>query len=243
LTADRGGCRYGKDEVEIEDSSQDEIIAYKGARMKKPFALLALGLCAFLSAPAQASVGNIYVCYNCSGPAGNNFGFGVQDGPIFEINNTSGSAITNAVLTANGDPFAIGTIVAGGSFFIEPGITNDGNSGHTFFSVTGSGILDTSDSGPNSDTTPFSFTGMLGLVPLSVTFTPGDTHGPSLDGTIPQINFLGGGPNSDGACNNCFYGQVATLSTPTSVTPEPSSVLLFGTGLLALGFALKKAVV
>jgi hypothetical protein len=209
--------------------------------MKQLIALLALGLFAFLCAPAKADVGNIQVCYNCSAPQGNNFGFGVLDGPIFEINNTSATNITSAVLTANGDPFDIGLIAAGGHFFIEPGITNDGNSGHTFFFVTGS-ILDTSDTGPNSDSTPFSFTGMLGLVPLSISFTPGDTHGASLDDTIPLINFLGGGPYSDGACNNCFYGTVATITTPVSTIPEPSSVLLFGTGLLTLGLALKKRI-
>jgi hypothetical protein len=36
-------------------------------------------------APARADVvGNIQVCYFCN----NNFGQGVQDGPIFELNNT-----------------------------------------------------------------------------------------------------------------------------------------------------------
>jgi hypothetical protein len=209
--------------------------------MKQLIAVLALGLFAFLSAPAQADVGNIQVCYKCSGPAGNNFGFGTLDGPIFAINNTSATAITSAVLTANGDSFDIGTIAPGGQFLIVPGVTSDGNAGHTFFFVTGS-ILDTSDAGPSSDSTPFSFTGMLGLVPLSTSFTPGDTDGPSLDDTISQINFLGGGPFSDGDCSNCFSGTVATITAPVSTTPEPSSVLLFSTGLLALGLALKKRI-
>jgi hypothetical protein len=125
----------------------------------------------------------------------------VLDGAIFAITNTSGTAIASAVLTANDDSYVIGTINAGNTTLIEPGGSNDGHSGHTFFFVTG-GILNTSDSGPSSDSTPFSFTGTLGLVPISVTFTPGVAPDPSLDGTLPHhVNLLGGGsPARSGLC-------------------------------------------
>lgn len=210
--------------------------------------LLALGVCVLFSTAVKAdTVGNIQVCYNCSGPAGNNFGFGVQDSPIFAINNTSASAITGATLTigvggdnATLDTFNVGNIAAGGQVLIEVGVTSDGGFGHTFF-TTGGPVRDTSDVGPNSDSVPFAFLGTQGVV-VSANFTPGDTAQTSLDGTIAKINFLGGGPSSDGPCNNCFFGTVAFLTTPSATTPEPSSLLLLGTGLLALGLALKKTI-
>jgi hypothetical protein len=41
----------------------------------------------------------------------------------------------------------------------------------------------------------FDFTGLQGSVTItSGTFTPAATQGPSNDGTISAINFLGGGP-------------------------------------------------
>lgn len=82
---------------------------------------------------------------------------------------------------------------------------------------------------------------MQGVIAISATFTPSDSTQQSRDHTIAQINFLGGKPSSDGPCNDCFVGTVATLTTPPSTTPEPSSLLL-GTGLVALGLALKKTI-
>jgi len=204
-----------------------------------------------LIAAKAETVGDIRVCYNCDNSVFVSL-FGVQDGPIFAIDNTSGTAITSGVLTiddtADGlvDSFDLGTIAAAATFYVEPGVTNDGES-HTagnFFSVTG-GIRDTSDVGPNSDSVPFEFTGLQGSVKIdSGVFTPNASKGPSNDGTIGTINFLGGGPESDGPCNDCFGPKiVATLSTPsTSTVPEPGSLSLLVMGLAGVaGCALAQA--
>jgi hypothetical protein len=180
-------------------------------------------------------VGTIEVCYNVS----NCFFEGVQDGPIFLIHNTSGTDITNGVLKigpggAPADSFKVGTIAAGSTFGVAPGISDDGAEGHTFF-LFRDGILDTSDSGPSGNNTQFRFTGSQGaLVVDSGVFTPGPTQGPSLDGTISNINFLGGPGNNDGPCNRCFDKIVANLNVPSisQINTVPSS-----TGAATFDFA------
>ena len=211
-------------------------------------AFLAAGLTAAPSAQAGA-VGDIQAFYNAVNPFGVSPG---QDAPTFVFENTSGADITNGIFTigANSatvaDSFDIGTLAAGGSFILTPGVQNDGQAGHTFFAATGA--RDTSDSGPSEDTVPFEFTGLQnGIVIDSGIFTPNATKGESPDKTIPIINFLGGGPNSDGACNNCFAPTVvATLNTPQPVpeaTTRASTALLLalGMGSIYLTFRKKKA--
>jgi hypothetical protein len=142
-------------------------------------------------APARADViGNIQVCYFCN----NNFGQGVQDGPIFELNNTSTTAITGATFTANGDAFNVGTIPALGSVILIPGVSSDGSAHSGFWHVTGS-ILDTSDVGPDANNTPFSFMGLQGLLTASTgAFTPATSASSQNKSPVAQIANSGDTP-------------------------------------------------
>jgi len=163
-----------------------------------------------------SNTGTITVCYYCA----NNLGISpTADGPVFVIQNSATSAITGATLSIvppSGamDSFLIGTIGPGSSFVLTPGVSNDHGTGHTFFAVTGS-LLDTSDSGPNADTTQFRLIGSEGGNSVDTgIFTPAATRSLSNDGTT-TLNFLG---NEDGPCNNCFGPKVvATLSLPHAV--------------------------
>jgi hypothetical protein len=201
---------------------------------------LAASLALITTARADV-VGDIQVVYSAPNP------FGLSpflDGPVFVIENMSDMNITNGVLTIGGsapaDSFQVGTVPAGWFVWVIPGITDDRQPGHTFFRARDS-ILDTSDAGPAGDDVAFQFTGLWGDATVdSGIFTPAATRGPSNDGTIPDLNFLGGPGDHDGPCNNCFGPQVvATLQTgggggAGTANPEPSTWLLMIVGLAGL---------
>lgn len=151
---------------------------------------------------------------------------GPVDGPVFTFVNSTGTDITNAVIALIGvpgqypsDSFNIGTIPANGFKNVVPGVSDDGqNHGdNNFFTVTGT-PYDTSDNFPSLNSTQFKFTGQQGsgqIVSADVCgvigppiFTPACTAGPSNDGTVPNINFLGGPGDNDGPCDNCFGPQI-----------------------------------
>jgi hypothetical protein len=168
--------------------------------------------------------------------------FALQDGPVFVIQNTSASPITNGVLSilvsgdnTIADSYNVGTIAAGANVYVAPGLTNDGgfHPAGGFFVFTG-GSLDTSDSGPSSNAIQFQFSGFQGgFAVLSGGFTPATSLAPANDNTIASMSFLGGPGNNDGPCNNCYGPHIiATLATPSSV-PEPASIVMAGIAILA----------
>ena len=212
--------------------------------------------------PTQAAeIGQILVCYACSNTGdtavdaalANNPAV-ASDGILFAFKNTSGFAISGGVLSLSGttpsDTFDLPTIAAGGEFIFIPGVTSDGHS-HPAGSLFGlTGAMDTSDgAGGVNDSTIFSFVGLsnslavasitAGTNPPDGTFTPGDPGliKPYRDNPANGMtSFVGDGPSGDGGCSNCYFGMVATLNTPeVTAVPEPSTLLFFGSALIALG--------
>jgi uncharacterized protein (TIGR03437 family) len=176
---------------------------------------------------------------------------GVQDGPIFVFVNTSSTPISNAVITIVGvDFFDIGTIGANSSVTVVPGVSNDGQNhgSNNFFTVTGS-IYDTSENFPSLNSTPFQFSGQQGntqIVSVDIcgaiaapTFTPACTAGVSNDGTVPNLNFLGGPGDNDGPCSNCFgpaiVADLGTFNAGSAATVTITTTSLSNTTVLTPG--------
>jgi len=175
---------------------------------------------------APAKFGDIQVFYS----AANSFGLADNlDGAVFVIENTSGTDINNGVLSINPpggtpDSFNVGTIKAGGRAIIQPGISDDGGTNHTFFAHTGT-LVDESDQGPNSDATSFDFKGTQGVYFLdSGNFTPAATKGPSVDDPNYLVNFLGGPGDHDAPTHDFAPKVVAnlygTFQQPPGLTVE-----------------------
>jgi hypothetical protein len=188
-------------------------------------------------------VGNIEVCYNCGvGSEAANFFQGVQDGPIFEINNLTSTALTSVMFTANGDTYNVGTISGLGNVILIPGISSAGVSGGDttgFWAVKGF-ILDTSDSGPNANNTAFDLTALFGAQSATTgSFTPASSlQTESNDGRVNDggISFLGGPGDNDPPCFNCYGPDVvATINTASTATPLPAALPLFASGFGAIG--------
>jgi len=213
-----------------------------------------------------AVIGDIFVCYACQNTGDPAIDAALvthpnvaSDGILFAFKNTSGSDITGGIFSVTGaspnDTFALPTIAAGSEFIFVPGVTTDGHTHPSggLFANTGT-AMDTSDGdGGVSDSSVFSFTGIssslavssitAGTGPANGTFTSGDPGliKPFRDDPTgsDRISFLGLGPSGDAGCSNCYFGLVATLDTPNVVSgvPEPSTLLLFGSALIALGAA------
>jgi hypothetical protein len=207
-------------------------------------------------------VGEILACYACNlsfgGATGNtaidtalaNNPSVAADGILFALVNTSNTSIVGGTFSVSGagtvtDSFALPTIAANSTYILLPGLSNDGGvhlSGGLFENV--GFTQDTSDGqGHVNDSSVFSFTGLSSLLAVtSGLFHPGDAALilPWRDNPNAFTSFIGQGPDGDG-CNNCYFGQIATLSTPdVSATPIPAALPLFASGLGAMGFLAKR---
>jgi len=201
----------------------------------------ALGTAAMLpvTAMAQSAVGTIYACYYSAECAysGTTSLTPPTDGPAFQITNTGTETITGAVLYVKAakkislvaDHYTIGAIKPGASVAIIVGASNDKKKHPTggFFTFIGpDSPYDTSDANLDSDGIVFVFTGKIGTTKVtSGNIVTGATAGPSVDGSVAKLNFLGGPGNADGPCGDCFGSkQIATISTVVTTARAPGPI-------------------
>jgi len=227
--------------------------------MRAMLTFLPLAMLVVTGTTARAGqVGEILACYACQNTGNSAIDAALalnpgvaSDGLLFAFVNTSSFDITGGVFAVTNatpnDSFMLPTIVAGATFILIPGVTSDGGT-HAAGGLFGAtGVMDTSDGvGGLSDASVFSFTGLSNAQGVTSTtagtstgtpgtFTPGDP-GLFKPWIVPasggSTSFIGLGPNGDGGCTNCYFGEVATLNTPSAtVTPEPAG---FGLGLAGL---------
>jgi hypothetical protein len=156
------------------------------------------------AASAQTVVGTVTACYysaECTYTSAAGFS-GVVDGPA-----------ASKKLGVVRDTYKIGKILPGGSAVIVVGASNDGqsrpNTTYFFYYNGPQDARDTSDVGPNASAIVFKFAGKLdGAAVTSGRIVTGASAGPSVDGTVALLNFLGGPGNADGPCNDCFAPKV-----------------------------------
>lgn len=227
-------------------------------RFKRLLATAALAGLAYVPSANAVSVLNIFACYACqnTGNAAIDAALTANptvsfDGLLLAFVNTGASAITGATFSvtnaAVNDAFSIGTIAAGATVILLPGLSNDGNA-HLpggLFAHTGA-TMDTSDGdGSVTDASIFSFAGLFSSSAVtSGNIVPGDA---SLIrtwrdvGATGQTTFLGLGPNGDGGCTNCYFGLIGNGNVNvTAPVPEPETYALMLAGLGALGWASRR---
>jgi len=186
------------------------------------------------SGQTEQIVGDIRVCYNCADSYVHSpliYPYDDLDGPVFIFENTSGLDITSGLFSLLGptsvatpDSFNVGRVPVTSPLTVTPGVSDDGNVTHTFFTYTGS-IRDTSDVGPDQGNIQFRFTGLQGSLTIdSGMFTPDTSQQDINDGISfsTPMNFLGGPGNGDGGGCACLGPQpvapLVSLGTNINLT-------------------------
>jgi hypothetical protein len=203
------------------------------------FSALALTFGAYAS-KAQSTVGLIYF-------GTNTISFTPDGGGVVTMNvgATSGSAVGNNLLSS------------ASTFSLTPGTFTLTETTPNFYTSTGSltialnggalltGTLDLIDlsQSANQAQTDTSLTANLDITGGSYCSEVGSTCGPNA-GRVNLYITLGSALSiSSTAISAAFStaaGQLITPSSNPAATPEPTSMLLFGSGLLALGAAMRK---
>lgn len=141
---------------------------------------------------------------------------------------------TGAMLTGNYEDGA--TFSSTGSSFVLKGSYNNISNG-IIFSGQFTGTINWQSLGCTNGICNYDLTGNIS----GIWYPNGGASGTSVTGTTIQLFFQSTGPYQGGSQKITDLGGVSYVNTPT-VTAEPASLALMGTGLLGVGFVARRRI-